>query len=148
MTEIKQTGLFTVEAGFEFDSAHFLLDHAGKCRNIHGHRWKIIVAITSNKVQTSGPENGMVIDFKRLKGVFNVLIEELDHVLIIRKGSISNELYRMLVSHGFIIRKFDFSPTAENMAQYIFTYMQAAGYAIARVDVYETPNNKASYSER
>ena len=28
-----------------FDAAHFLTNYNGKCRNIHGHRWKVIAKI-------------------------------------------------------------------------------------------------------
>ena len=28
-----------------FDAAHFLKGYAGKCHNLHGHRWRVIVEI-------------------------------------------------------------------------------------------------------
>ena len=32
-----------------FDSAHFLKDYQGKCKNLHGHRWRVIISIGENK---------------------------------------------------------------------------------------------------
>lgn len=51
-----------VSKAFEFDSAHYLPGYDGKCANLHGHRWKIVV-------EFKGPilENGMVIDFTIIK---------------------------------------------------------------------------------
>jgi len=55
-----------------FDAAHKLnLPYESKCNKLHGHRWEVIVEIESKELD----ENGMVIDFQRLKEV----IEGFDH---------------------------------------------------------------------
>ena len=35
-----------------FDSAHFLSDYQGKCRNLHGHQWRVIVEICGKTLST------------------------------------------------------------------------------------------------
>ena len=50
-----------------FDSAHFLHGYSGKCANIHGHRWRIVVTIKSDKLLDDPQNNGMIIDFSDLK---------------------------------------------------------------------------------
>ena len=37
--------MYTLISEASFDSAHFLAQYEGKCRNIHGHRWTIKVEI-------------------------------------------------------------------------------------------------------
>ncbi len=60
---------------FHFAASHFLTKYHGKCENLHGHNYKIIVTI-EGEVQ----EDGMVMDFKIIKGVVNEkVIDKLDH---------------------------------------------------------------------
>ena len=35
--------MYKITANESFDSAHFLKDYDGKCANIHGHRWKVLI---------------------------------------------------------------------------------------------------------
>ena len=41
---------------FYFDAAHRIANHKGKCKNLHGHTYKLIVTIEGEI------ESGMVID--------------------------------------------------------------------------------------
>ncbi len=50
-----------------FDAAHFLKGYEGKCSNIHGHRWKVIVEVKGEDLKQEGPKRGMVVDFSDLK---------------------------------------------------------------------------------
>ena len=60
---------------FHFAASHFLTKYHGKCENLHGHNYKLIVTI-SDTVK----EDGMVIDFKIIKEKVNSLvIDILDH---------------------------------------------------------------------
>ena len=49
-----------------FDSAHFLADYYGKCENLHGHRWRVVVYLKQEELQKEGTMKDMVLDF----GVF------------------------------------------------------------------------------
>jgi len=64
-----------VSKEFTFDSAHFLTKYHGKCENLHGHTYRL-------RVTVSGPvqEDGMVLDFKELKGLVKErVIDRYDH---------------------------------------------------------------------
>lgn len=63
---------------FEFDAAHFLPHYHGKCENLHGHTYKLVV-----KLEGQPDSEGMIMDFTVLKNIVkeNVL-KELDHKLI------------------------------------------------------------------
>ena len=52
--------MYTLKVEHSFDSAHFLYGYEGKCRNIHGHRWKVEVEIKAENLIQSGQLRGMV----------------------------------------------------------------------------------------
>ncbi len=73
------------------DSAHYIKGHPGKCKELHGHRWKIEIEIEGDVQE----DTGMVIDFKDVKDI----IDELDHKCL-------NTIIEV--------------PTAENLAWYLY----------------------------
>ena len=46
-----------------FDAAHFLAGYQGKCGNIHGHRWRVILQVQSETLREDEQQRGMCIDF-------------------------------------------------------------------------------------
>lgn len=127
-----------------FDSAHFLYGYHGKCANIHGHHWKIVVTIKSEKLLDDPQNMSMIIDFRVLKNDLKVITDSFDHALIIEDDSLSKRLYQGLIDEGFKIINLPFRPTAENLAKYIYDIL-AKKYDVDCLEVYETPNNCASY---
>lgn len=127
-----------------FDSAHFLAGYNGKCANIHGHRWRVVVSIKSSSLLKDEQNNGMVIDFADLKNDLKQITDSLDHTLIIETNSLSSNLYQALINENFKIISLPFRPTAENLARYIYELL-AKRYNLDCIEVYETPNNCASY---
>ncbi len=130
-----------------FDSAHFLSGYEGKCRNLHGHRWKLEVTVSSENLVREGQIRGMIVDFGELKKDVKNLADEFDHCLIIEKGTLKEKTMEALTEEEFKIIQVDFRPTAENFARYFYERMQKAGYKVSLVKVYETPNNMAGYGE-
>ena len=139
--------MYTLKTEQSFDSAHFLADYVGKCRNIHGHRWRVIIEIQGDALLTSGEKRGMLVDFGDLKNDLKKLADELDHSLIIESGSLKDATMEALRDEEFRIVEFPFRPTAENFAKYFYDRMSGLGYRVCEAVVYETPNNCASYSE-
>lgn len=127
-----------------FDSAHFLHGYPGKCANIHGHRWKVVTTIKSKELLKDQQNKGMITDFSNLKNDLKTITDNLDHALIIEEGSLSKKLYQALIEENFKIINLPFRPTAENLAKYIYELL-AKKYKVACIDVYETPNNCASF---
>ena len=63
---------------FTFDSAHFLPSYYGKCERMHGHTYKLQVAVDG-----AVGENGLVIDFVILKKIVKKqVLDKLDHQTI------------------------------------------------------------------
>ena len=120
-----------------FDAAHFLTNYEGKCKNIHGHRWKVVLSINGDL------DNGMVCDFNIIKKDLKELCDYFDHSFIVEQGSLNNELLNML-NKDFLIRIVPFRTTAENFAKYFYDQLSKK-YNVYEVAVYETPNNCARY---
>lgn len=43
--------MYGLQAEAHFDAAHFLTNYYGKCENLHGHRWRVVVTIESESLQ-------------------------------------------------------------------------------------------------
>jgi len=130
-----------------FDSAHFLAGHEGKCKNIHGHRWRVVVKVKSKTLQTGNPYEGMIVDFAQLKEDIKTEADYFDHALLIEKNSLKISTLEALKDEGFRIVELDFRPTAERFAKYFYDRMVGKGYQVKSATIYETPNNYASYEE-
>ena len=120
-----------------FDAAHFLTNYEGKCKNIHGHRWRVVVTIKGELT------NGMLVDFGDFKKDIKDLCDYFDHSFIVEKGSLDKKLFDLL-NKQFVLRVVEFRTTAENFSKYIFEEMSKK-YSVKEVCVYETPNNCARY---
>jgi 6-pyruvoyltetrahydropterin/6-carboxytetrahydropterin synthase len=135
--------MFTVTSKAHFDAAHFLALYAGKCRNIHGHRWEISVTVAGN-IEKNGEKRGMVVDFGDLKRDLRSFTEIFDHTLIFEHNTLSETLYNALREEGFALSEVPFRPTAENFAKYFYDKLYNM-YNIRSVTVFETPENSATY---
>lgn len=139
--------MYSLTTEHSFDSAHFLAGYKGKCSNIHGHRWRVIIQVKSLALQTNQQSSGMLVDFTQLKKDIQEEVGLLDHMFIIEKNTLKPGTVAALEDEGFQIIELDFRPTAENMAKYFYDRMVHRGYQVKSATVYETPNNCASYEK-
>lgn len=137
--------MYILKTEDSFDAAHFLKDYVGKCSNIHGHRWRVVVSIQSEQLSEDAQHRGMCVDFKELKDDLKSITDTLDHKFIYEKGSLKASTISALKEENFEMVEMGFRPTAENFAKYFYDCISNMGYDVANVDVYETPNNCASY---
>jgi 6-pyruvoyltetrahydropterin/6-carboxytetrahydropterin synthase len=106
----------TVSRTFHFEAAHQLPWHEGKCRNLHGHSYRLEVTVAG----PVGP-NGIVIDFADIRTIVErEVIERYDHRYL-------NDLMD--------------NPTAELIAQEIWQQLHVAGLAVDRVRLWETEDS-------
>ncbi|MBR1866724.1 MAG: 6-carboxytetrahydropterin synthase QueD [Lachnospiraceae bacterium] len=138
--------MYTLQTSASFDSAHFLQGYEGKCRNLHGHRWKVEITVAAESLETEGQIRGMVVDFGTLKRDLRELADAMDHCLILEKGSLREKTREALSEEGFRLVELPFRPTAENLAEYFYDAMEEKGYELILARVYETPDNCAGYS--
>lgn len=137
--------MFTISTEASFDAAHFLKGYNGKCHNLHGHRWRVVVFAQKEQLCEDEQNRGMVFDFSELKDVLKAMADNLDHSLIYETGSLKEKTVEALKEEDFRMNEVPFRPTAENFSKYFYDEITAKGYDVRRVDVYETPNNCASY---
>ena len=100
-----------------FDAAHFLVNYHGKCKNIHGRRWRVCAYVSSETLIESGEFRGMVMDFNDIKLILNQIADSLDHKLVIEKDSLRSATMLMLEEEEFEIVELDFRAAAENFAK-------------------------------
>ena len=78
--------MYYLKAESSFDAAHFLSGYQGKCKNIHGHRWRVVVEIFGKELETDGQTRGMVRDFGELKRDIRFITDVWDHSFIYEVG--------------------------------------------------------------
>ena len=139
--------MYILKTEQSFDSAHFLGGYEGKCGNIHGHRWRVLVEVNTEHLSTDQQLRGMYVDFKTLKADLGKETEALDHALIVEQGTLKPSTIDVLKEEGFKLITMEFRPTAENLSKYFYDKMKEKGYLVKCATVYETPTNSATYCE-
>ena len=93
--------MYGLKTEASFDSAHFLTDYYGKCENLHGHRWRMVVYLETADLQADGTMKDMVVDFGVFKRAVRDLAEELDHTFLVEEGSLADATLAALETEGF-----------------------------------------------
>ncbi|MEN8904747.1 MAG: 6-carboxytetrahydropterin synthase QueD [Clostridiales bacterium] len=106
---------------FTFDSAHRLIDYDGACKNVHGHTYKLEVTFKGEL-----DSSGMIVDFHDIdKIIKRDILRRIDHLYL-------NEI-------------FDFNPTCENIAIWIFEniekIMNSDELKLKKIILWETPTS-------
>ncbi len=147
--------MIAVTKSIEFDAGHRVPDHASKCSSPHGHRYRVEATIRGRVLDNPGnPENGMVVDFGRLKELMVALIHDpYDHAFIVHEHD--TLLANFLRDQGYKIATVPLVPTAENLAHLIVEGLPwRMGLArsvtiwhpsleLVRLEVWETPTCSA-----
>ena len=114
-----------------FAAAHNLVNYQGDCENLHGHNWKVEVAVTARELDKAG----LGIDFKVLKREAGAVINELDH-----KYLNDNPVFR------------DISPSSEHISKYLYQRISERlnndNIKVDSITVWESDNASARYYER
>ena len=102
---------------FRFEAAHTLYGYDGKCKNIHGHNYKLFVTVIGSPTSdSSNVKFGMVMDFDDLKKIVkSEIIKEFDHSVIFNKNSPHKKLADDLIKNGHKVVLADYQPTIEEM---------------------------------
>ncbi len=111
MSNIRITKQFTFETG------HALYGYDGKCKNVHGHSYKLSVTVMGQPISdTSNVKYGMVIDFSDLKRIVKEeIVDVFDHATVFNKNTPHVELAKELKDRGHHVILVDYQPTSEMM---------------------------------
>lgn len=102
---------------FSFETGHALYGYDGKCRNVHGHSYKLDVSVIGQPIiDASNVKYGMVIDFSDLKKIVKEeIVNVFDHATVFNKNTPHVELAQELETRGHNVLLVDYQPTSEMM---------------------------------
>ncbi|RZJ66887.1 MAG: 6-carboxytetrahydropterin synthase [Flavobacterium sp.] len=102
---------------FNFETGHALYGYDGKCKNVHGHSYKLSVTVIGQPIEdSSNVKFGMVIDFSDLKKIVREeIVDVFDHATVFNGNTPHVELADELKSRGHHVILVDYQPTSENM---------------------------------
>lgn len=102
---------------FNFETGHALYGYDGKCRNVHGHSYKLSVTVIGKPIaDTNHVKYGMVIDFSDLKKIVQEeIVLKFDHATVFNQNTPHIELARELEQRDHHVILVDYQPTSENM---------------------------------
>ena len=102
---------------FSFETGHALYGYDGKCRNVHGHSYKLSVTVIGEPIaDASHVKFGMVIDFSDLKKIVKEeIVDVFDHATVFNKNTPHVELAKELSDRGHSVLLVDYQPTSEMM---------------------------------
>ena len=102
---------------FSFETGHALYGYDGKCKNVHGHSYKLSVTVIGIPISDrNNAKYGMVIDFSDLKKIVREdIVDIFDHATVFNQTTPHIELAKELKSRGHDVILVDYQPTSENM---------------------------------
>ncbi|MCL8008231.1 6-pyruvoyl trahydropterin synthase family protein [Gelidibacter japonicus] len=102
---------------FSFETGHALYGYDGKCKNVHGHSYKLSVTVVGKPISdSSNVKFGMVIDFSDLKKIVkDEIVDVFDHATVFNKNTPHVELAKELKDRGHSVLLVDYQPTSEMM---------------------------------
>jgi 6-pyruvoyltetrahydropterin/6-carboxytetrahydropterin synthase len=122
--------MFELTIETSFPAAHCIPDHPGKCAQLHGHSYRVLVTVAGEGLN----RQGMLMDFGDLKEICGKVIDPLDHTYLNDLPAFAEQI-----------------PTAEAIARHIYrgvaAELAAPGVRLARVVVYESERSFATYWE-
>ena len=120
--------MYELKISTQFAAAHQLRGLEGGCENLHGHNWKIEVSVTGSELG----KDGLLIDFRVIKGETKRVIDELDHKFLNELASFEN-----------------LEPSSENISRHIFESisrkLNTKNVKISKVTAWESDSACASY---
>ncbi len=110
-----------VRRRFDFEAAHVLPNHPGKCSRLHGHSYVLVVTVD----RPVDPQTGLAIDFSDLKAIVReAAVDRLDHLYV-------NDLID--------------NPSAERMAVWIWNRLAPVLPGLEEIELHETKNCSVLY---
>lgn len=111
-----------------FDAAHALRGYQGRCENLHGHRYEVVVCVESEELN----DIGLAFDFTELKRQLDAVLARFDHRNLCDTPPFG-----------------EVNPSAENIARVVYEAMEDAlpHLKILYVQAYESPDAWAEYRQ-
>ena len=120
--------MYKISVEQHFDAAHFLRDYQGKCENLHGHRFKVVVTVEASELN----DIGLAYDFTELKRQLADVLASFDHTCLN-----DNPPFNKI------------NPSSENIAATIYNSLESQlpqKVKLSNVEVWESPQSHVTYS--
>ena len=130
--------MITITKELFIETGHRLMNHESKCKNAHGHQYKICITCHAEKLD----EVGRIVDFSVIKReVGGWLDDHWDHGMLLQRG---DNLATFLKAEGNKVYVMEDPPTAENLATLVLRVarglLRPFGVHVVKVRVWETPS--------
>ena len=141
--------MFILKSEIGMDIAHYLAGYDGECKNIHGHRYRLIVKVSAKELQHTGQLRGMVDDFGNIKRALQKISDEFDHKLLLEDNAQGRRIAEFFKENefGFDVLLVPYRTTVEEMSRDIYRKIRSYGVNVVEVEIYETPTNSCIYTE-
>jgi 6-pyruvoyltetrahydropterin/6-carboxytetrahydropterin synthase len=128
--------MFEINTSANFEAAHRLSSYEGKCKQIHGHNWKVELKASSSILN----KNEFVYDFTNLKKILG----EFDHKTILKNNTENKKLVKSFPTDWVVWLEFE--PTAEQLAKYICNKIHSqTKLEFIKITVWENEKSSASF---
>ncbi len=121
--------MYRISIEEHFDAAHYLRGYRGKCEAMHGHRYQVVVTVSTAELN----DIGIAYDFTELKQRLRDIISRLDHTCLNDVPPFNN-----------------INPSAENIAATIYNELgmklAPEPVSLSSVEVWESPHTRVTYS--
>jgi len=135
--------MYISQVQIEFDAGHRILGYSGKCRSPHGHRYRAEVSVITEDLDPVG----FSLDLAAVKAPLKAWIDEhWDHGFLLNASDtvLLTALASVPEAKVFVLKRGN--PSAELMAHELFDVATGAlGLPVARVRVWDTPNQYSEY---
>lgn len=134
---------------FSFETGHALYGYDGKCRNVHGHSYKLSVTVIGSPItDPNDVKLGMVIDFGDLKKIVKEdIVDVFDHATVFNQNTPHKELAKELSDRGHHVILVDYQPTSENMVIDFSAKIQKRLPNHIRLHALKLQETESSYAE-
>lgn len=135
----------------EWDMGHRVPNHRSKCRNPHGHRYRLELTVAGPICEAVGEsDEGMVMDLGDVKAIMREAVHDvLDHGFMVHEDdTVMRRFFETNADQEFRVIIVPFVPTVERISEWCGRQLRAnlpAGLDIVNVRVFETPNSWADY---
>lgn len=121
-TSATNVELTRVTIATSWPMGHRLMDHMGRCRDLHGHNYRLQVTFEGRPQDGSDrrADRGMVADFSTLKKVVADTVDRLDHAMVLEEADPAAAL---VAPYARLVRV-PFTPTAELLARWLLDQLQ------------------------
>lgn len=141
--------MLEITKAIEWDMGHRVPNHNGKCRNPHGHRYRLEMTVSGRISEEKGSSlEGMVHDFGDIKQhLHEKIYVQLDHCFLATE---EDPIFAPLAKEEPDLKIFlvPFVPTAENIVVWCYQRLSEnfpAHLKIVRLRLFETPTSYAEY---